>query len=164
MSREELVSAFLEGRISRRVLIRRLIAGGVSTGAAVSYAQLLRPAQARAATTALVDDHYPLVDLTFISDSLATVIADARVSVSVASTEEITFAFFRVFLKTDEGGVPIGDRFYNNFLTAAGKKQAKIDIDTSQLVGLTKAVLYVQAQASDAENYGALASARKTLR
>ncbi|CAN5528650.1 hypothetical protein BH10ACT11_BH10ACT11_18190 [soil metagenome] len=43
MSQEELVVAFSEGRISRRELIRRLVAGGVTVGAAATYAHLLAP-------------------------------------------------------------------------------------------------------------------------
>jgi hypothetical protein len=49
MSREELVTAYAAGAISRRVFIRRLVAGGVSLGAAVSYAHLLAPERASAA-------------------------------------------------------------------------------------------------------------------
>jgi hypothetical protein len=48
MSREELVSAYAAGSISRRVFIRRLVAAGVSVGAATSYAHLLGPGRAAA--------------------------------------------------------------------------------------------------------------------
>src|SRR5918996_4189524 len=100
MSRQELVSAFLDGRISRRTLIRRLIAGGVSTGAAISYAQLLAPEQASAqATVAAADDHYPLIDMTIVSTSLATVKAQAKLVVKVVGTEELGPMFFRAFYK-----------------------------------------------------------------
>jgi hypothetical protein len=40
MSREQLVDAYLRGEISRRVLIRRLVAAGVSLTAAVAYSYL----------------------------------------------------------------------------------------------------------------------------
>ena len=40
MSREELVGAYLNGRISRRVFVRGLVATGVSLGAAISYSQM----------------------------------------------------------------------------------------------------------------------------
>jgi hypothetical protein len=46
VSDEELIQAYAEGRISRRFFIRRLVAAGVSFGAAMSYAQLLGPAAA----------------------------------------------------------------------------------------------------------------------
>jgi hypothetical protein len=43
MSQDELVNAYIEGSVSRRTFIRRLVVGGVSLGAAVSYAHLLAP-------------------------------------------------------------------------------------------------------------------------
>ncbi len=48
MSKEELVRAYVDGQISRRVFIRRLISAGLSVGAAFSYASLLSPARATA--------------------------------------------------------------------------------------------------------------------
>lgn len=44
MSKQELVDSYLNGRISRRVFIRRLVGAGVSLAAAVTYAQTLSPA------------------------------------------------------------------------------------------------------------------------
>ena len=43
MSSTEIVETFLRGDISRRTLVRRLVAGGVSMSAAVAYSELLRP-------------------------------------------------------------------------------------------------------------------------
>jgi hypothetical protein len=43
MSSSEIVESFLRGEISRRTLVRRLAAAGVSMSAAVSYSELLRP-------------------------------------------------------------------------------------------------------------------------
>lgn len=40
MSREELVSAYLNGEISRRAFVRRLVASGISVTAAAAYAQM----------------------------------------------------------------------------------------------------------------------------
>jgi hypothetical protein len=40
MSRAELVEAYVRGEISRRVFIRRLVAGGISLAAAVTYAEM----------------------------------------------------------------------------------------------------------------------------
>jgi plastocyanin len=57
MSRNELVERYLEGQMSRRVFIRRLIATGVSAAAALSYADVLRGAPAAAAGA----DFYVLV-------------------------------------------------------------------------------------------------------
>ena len=46
MSEEELVDAYSKGMISRRTFVRRLVAGGVSLVAAVTYADVLSPASA----------------------------------------------------------------------------------------------------------------------
>ena len=48
MSRDELVNAYIDGSVSRRTFIRRLVTAGVSLGAAVSYAHLLAPGRADA--------------------------------------------------------------------------------------------------------------------
>ncbi len=57
MSREELVSAYLNGEISRRTFVRRLVAAGVSVSAALAYAQM-DPALARADDHGLHKGHY----------------------------------------------------------------------------------------------------------
>jgi hypothetical protein len=49
-AREELVDAYLEGRVSRRIFIRRLVATGVSVAAAVTYAGALSGEVAAAPT------------------------------------------------------------------------------------------------------------------
>jgi hypothetical protein len=41
VSKEELVDAYIDGRISRRTFVRRLVATGVSLGAALTYASVL---------------------------------------------------------------------------------------------------------------------------
>jgi hypothetical protein len=48
MSKQELVDAYVEGRISRKVFIRRLVAAGVTLTAAGTYAAALRPGRASA--------------------------------------------------------------------------------------------------------------------
>jgi hypothetical protein len=48
MSQDELVNAYIDGSVSRRTFIRRLVTAGVSLGAAVSYAHLLSPSRADA--------------------------------------------------------------------------------------------------------------------
>jgi hypothetical protein len=164
MSRQELVSAFLDGQISRRTLIRRLIAGGISTGAAISYAQLLAPERAGAAVPrGAASDHYPLVDLTIVSPSLAGVRTSGRIKVRVLSSEELQNARFTVFLKTTAGGVPIGSRFVPNVLNGAGVVEVLIPVDTSRLANRSSARFYIQMVGRDAENFGALASTGKTL-
>ncbi|MFQ5947399.1 MAG: hypothetical protein ACE5KX_00880 [Acidimicrobiia bacterium] len=44
MSTEELVEAYVQGGITRRVFIRRLVLTGVSLSAAIAYSQILGPA------------------------------------------------------------------------------------------------------------------------
>jgi hypothetical protein len=163
MSRQELVSAFLDGQISRRTLIRRLIAGGVSAGAAISYAQLLAPEKAGAAVRAGASDLYPLVDLTITSPSLQTVRNNGFIKVHILCSEELQNGKFRAFLKTASGGVPIGQRSVPSVLAAAGSRDLSIVVDTSQLAGRPSARFYIQMVAQDSEGYPALASTGKTL-
>ena len=60
MSSSEIVESFLRGEISRRTLVRRLVAAGVSMSAAVAYSELLRPEWAFAAEQCTPEhyDHY----------------------------------------------------------------------------------------------------------
>jgi hypothetical protein len=46
MSEEELVDAYANGRISRRVFVRHLVAGGFTLATALGYARALAPAAA----------------------------------------------------------------------------------------------------------------------
>jgi hypothetical protein len=59
MSSSEIVQSFLRGEISRRTLVRRLAAAGVSMSAAVAYSELLRPEWAFAAEQC-TPEHYDL--------------------------------------------------------------------------------------------------------
>lgn len=49
MADGELVERYAQGQVSRRVFIRRLVAGGLSLGAAMAYSDVLRAAPAEAA-------------------------------------------------------------------------------------------------------------------
>ncbi len=59
MSSTEVIDSYLRGEISRRTLIRRLVAVGVSMSAAVAYSELLRPAWAFASHEC-TDEFYDL--------------------------------------------------------------------------------------------------------
>ena len=59
MSSSEIVESFLRGEISRRTLVRRLAAAGVSMSAAVAYSELLRPEWAFAAEQC-TPEHYDM--------------------------------------------------------------------------------------------------------
>ena len=167
MSRQELVSAFLDGQISRRTLVRRLIAGGVSAGAAISYAQLLAPEHASAAGTTArrggASDQYPLVDIGITSPSLNHVRNHGFIQLTVFCTEELVNASFSVFLKTATGGARIGSRHVNSVLTSAGSRPLVINVGTSLLTGKSQARFYIQMVAQDSEGFGAVASTGKTL-
>lgn len=163
MSRQELVSAFLDGQISRRTLVRRLIAGGVSAGAAISYAQLLAPERAGAAIRGGLSDQYPLVDLGITSPSLNHVRNHGFIQLTVFCTEELVNATFNVFQKTGAGGVRIGVRHVNSVLTAGGSRPLVINIDVSGLTGKNQVRFYIQMVAQDSEGFGAVASTGKTL-
>lgn len=163
MSREELVGAYLDGRISRRTLIRRLVGAGVTAGAAISYAQLLKPERASAGLGGS-NDQYPLVDLRITSKTLADVRRDRRLVVKVTSSEEVKSLRLRVFLKTPAGGVPIGDKSFTNFLAQAGTRRVWVPIERSALAGRKRARFYVQATGADGEGYDIITSTAKTLR
>jgi hypothetical protein len=62
VSREELVERYLDGQLSRRVFIRRLIATGVTTAAALSYASIL---EALPADAAVADFYLVIQDFSF---------------------------------------------------------------------------------------------------
>ena len=49
MSEEELVGAYVDGTIGRRAFIRRLVAGGLTLAAALTYADALGSPSAEAA-------------------------------------------------------------------------------------------------------------------
>ncbi len=85
MSDGELVGAYLEGRISRRTLIRRLVATGVSMGAAVSYAHVLKPERAAAQADS---DHYPDTSVKLVVERLNRVVNQGRLIVRVKADED----------------------------------------------------------------------------
>ena len=83
----------MDGRLSRRTLIRRLVAGGLSFGAAVSYAHLL--GQERAHAAGGLPDHYGSIDVTgkILKQDLDKVIEEERVKVrySVPKRAQVEF-------------------------------------------------------------------------
>ena len=163
MSRQEAVAAFLAGRISRRTLIRNLVAGGVSVGAATSYAQMLDPEEADAALPAAAgDDLYPLVTLEFKPQTLADVLSSSKVKLVGTCGEEVGLGI-TVYVRKGAGLKLIGSRGFPLFLTAAGSNTVTITVDTTLLQGQTKATLYAYALGADNEQYGAVATAKLKL-
>lgn len=87
MSREELVGAYVHGRMSRRVFIRSLVALGVATGAAVTYADsLASAAPARAGSAAPVTDLYPDDTTTTTTGATTTTASGTDAANAVQST------------------------------------------------------------------------------
>ena len=84
MSQDELVGAYIEGSITRRTLIRRLVAAGVSLGAATAYAHHLAP---KAAAKGAGPNEYPRVKLRILSETTAEIAKDQSVDVRVKSAD-----------------------------------------------------------------------------
>ena len=95
MSPNDLVSAYLDGRVTRRTLIRRLVAGGVSLGAAISYAELLRPQRASASS---IPNHYPVTSVEIKSSSIQTVLDRDRLIIVFSSDEDLKPFWVRAYL------------------------------------------------------------------
>jgi hypothetical protein len=83
MSQQEVVAAYLDGRMSRRTLIRRLVAGGVSVSAAVAYAHVLSPG--RATARALGDLHGPGYSMEIPAQDLDRVVRQQMIKVRVTT-------------------------------------------------------------------------------
>jgi hypothetical protein len=141
------------------------VAGGVSLGAAVSYAHLLSPERAHAQTTAAVDDLYPLITLSIESTSLTTVRNEGRVQLKVTCGEELNTAFLEVFLRSGAGMKTIGNRNMTPFISSStgGTRTPYVNISPSALTGLTLARLVAYVRAFDGENRLGLAAVRKNL-
>jgi hypothetical protein len=109
MSDREIVNAYLDGRVSRRTLIRRLVAAGVSIGAAVSYAQVLKPERAFARADS---DHYPDTEVKIIDEDLDKVANKERVRVRVHADEDAELSSFslRAFHVTHDDEFTIGEK------------------------------------------------------
>ena len=87
MSQDELVGAYIEGAITRRTLIRRLVAAGVSLGAATAYAHHLAP---KAAAKGSGLNEYPIVNLRILTDTTKEVGKDSVLRVRVKSADPCT--------------------------------------------------------------------------
>jgi hypothetical protein len=109
MTETELVGAYLEGQISRRTLIRRLVAAGVSFGAAVSYAQVLKPERAFARADA---DHYPDTTVAPVLEDLDRVVNRGRVLAKVHADEDsqLNPLVLRLYLHSHGTRIYIGEK------------------------------------------------------
>lgn len=109
MGQGELVSAYLDGQISRRTLVRRLVAAGVSFGAAVSYAHVLKPERASARADS---DHYPDTNVRLVSTDIDKVLDKGKLIVRVRADEdsELDPLVIRCYHKTNSSLTKIAER------------------------------------------------------
>lgn len=95
MSSGEIVNAYVQGEMNRRTMIRRLVAAGVSLGAAVSYAHLLKPGRASAHE---IGDHHQNPPAPFTADiveqRLRRIIRNRFIKVRVNSTGHRTINLY----------------------------------------------------------------------
>lgn len=123
MSSEELVGAYVDGGLSRRTFIRRLVAAGVSLGAAVSYAHLLAPDRAAADHTELGADFYnPDPGVRIKSKSVEGVVERGKIAVIVHVEEPAT-----IFLAA-------GARIRGQLVDVARQKRVRFDQAGKRLV------------------------------
>ena len=100
---QEVISAYLEGRMSRRTLARRLAAAGISLGAATAYAHLLKPAAAGA--RALGDQHFD-ASVEILDDDLDRVIDRGGLKVRATADRELTLYTEVYLLRPDHSQYP----------------------------------------------------------
>jgi hypothetical protein len=170
MSKEELLTAYAEGAISRRNFVRRLVATGVSAGAAVSYAQLLAPpaeAGARRGGGTLppgISEHYPLLTLKITTRDLADVVRRKRLKVkmTVSESSAIEAAAF-VKRKGDLaylGSAPIEQ------LAKGDSLETTVPIKVDDLTGQKSVEVYVNATVSRTDDpyHATQASTKATIK
>ena len=124
MSSQDLIDAYVGGQISRRTLIRRLVAGGISFAAAVSYAHLLAP-EAEAACYD-EDPYYPCVHLRILSSDLEQVVDKKHLVVRVRSARKARLRL-RAWAKENGNEVPIGSRYVQ--FDHPGKMKVRIPLN-----------------------------------
>lgn len=162
MSDREIVDAYLDGRISRRTLIRRLVAAGISIGAAVSYAQVLKPERAFARADS---DHYPDYDVRIVEEDLDKVANKERVLVRVHADEDSAFKPIQFWVyHVVHGSFTLIGYKETNFI-GPDTKRVPIRIDSGSattLGGLNRAKLQVNWVAHDTKGKDQVSSGRDT--
>jgi hypothetical protein len=155
MSREQLVEAYVDGSISRRTFVRRLVAAGVTAGAAVSYAHLLSPGRAHA-QTAQADFYTPPVPVLDVrSGSVDTVVDKGKIKVLVTVEEASTIALVAVATAGGKEKV-VADKVVD--FPAAGEQLVKMKLTragSNFLEGVEKAKVTVFATAVDRQGSSA---------
>jgi hypothetical protein len=129
------------------VLVRRLVAGGVSLGAAMSYAHMLSPRKSAAAAPADSCDEYPLVDVRMITDGkLSTMVSRGYVMVRVQTDQEVRLELQALIRRGGELSV-IGS--LSPTFQSSGSRYFRVPISpegSAALSGLTKVIVMLAAQ------------------
>lgn len=166
MSNEELVNAYAQGRVSRRTMIQGLVAAGVSTGAAVSYAHLLAPERAKAGGRGFADeypsacfDEYPSIDMLILDRDIAAVRRAEKLRVK-ARFARADFEYGTNFEAVDMRLTAVAKR--NGVLKIMGSKvvrlvdgktrEVAINLeDLSPLRGAARKTVFIRAERSDTD-------------
>jgi hypothetical protein len=91
MSQGEIVDAYVNGQLNRRLFIRRLVASGVALGAAVSYAHLLTP-EVKAKGAIAYEYSQPILSgLQMVPGDLDRIIKKKRIKIRGTSDQPASF-------------------------------------------------------------------------
>jgi hypothetical protein len=170
MSKEELLTAYAEGSISRRRFVRTLVASGVSVGTAVSYAQLLAPAAAASARHGGGDplpanhEHYPLITMKILTTDISNVRQRKALKVKVTASES-AFLKLGTFVKR-KGDLAYLGSAPTRFLLLKGTSQVvTVPIDITDLKGKSSAQVYANCTVDGSESpyLSTVASTKATL-
>jgi hypothetical protein len=158
MSNDELVGAYIEGEITRRTLIRKLVAAGVSLGAATAYAHHLAP---KASAKGFGPQEYPRVRLRILSETTAEIARDQSVDVRVKSADpcELTLE-----MRVEQGTWYANGVKRVQFGAGGGKKEVRIKFaDFGELKRKQKSTVKVQAISDEGIYNPVVASKNKQL-
>ena len=165
MSTDELVNAYVDGGVSRRTFIRRLVAGGISLGAAVSYAHLLAPERA-GASPATNPDFYtaPQPRLDVASRSSDAIVNKGKIKLIVFCEEP---ASVQLEAKLPVGGKPTTVASTTVDFAVGGEQVVLLQVRRkvrSALGDLHRARVTVFATATDRQGQATATSAQQTLK
>jgi hypothetical protein len=129
MSRENLVEAYIGGALNRRAFVRRLMATGVSAGAALGYAQVLAPAAEAAPKQRrrTVDDSYPLLVTKIVTRDIHDVRDHGRLKVKVTTPIDL-IVHMGAFIQKGTHIHPLGYRPYDP------EDARRVDAHTSKII------------------------------
>lgn len=180
MSNQELVNAYTDGRISRRTLVRGLVAAGVSTGAAVSYAHLLAP-EASGAGRRYADeypgncaDEYPSIDMLVLDRKVADVRRAKKLRVKArfsradfgGSADNLKRARIKLTVSARKNGTQktLGSKTVELTDGRASEIKIPLDGDLSPLRGADRVTVFVTAKRVDSDVFCKPSSPRNLIR